>query len=115
MAFMTPYYTREDFALIDAMPFGDSEPIPVDCVTSDQEVLETIKGKVWARLWAPGYLDCTDWLGPFETMQEAKDAIVAAFDVCPYCGAGLSDEGNGTPDEAGCDCAEHETGDIDHG
>ena len=73
--------------------------------------MEIIKGKIWARLSAPGYLDCTDWLGPCETMNEAKAAIVAAFGVCPCCG----EDFNGAPDEAGCDCAKHETGEIDHG
>lgn len=42
-----------------------------------------------SRLSAPGYLDCTDWLGPFETMD---DALVALVDMWgdEYPGAALS-------------------------
>jgi hypothetical protein len=29
----------------------------------------------YSRLSAPGYLDCTDWLGPFETEDEAFEAL----------------------------------------
>lgn len=36
----------------------------------DIEDVETITG--WfARMSAPGYLDCTEWCGPFETEEDA--------------------------------------------
>ena len=31
------------------------------------------------RLSAPGYLDCTDWMGPFSTENEAVEALVEAY------------------------------------
>lgn len=38
------------------------------------------------RLSAPGYMDCTDWLGPFETPREAREAILETHEVCPLTG-----------------------------
>ena len=43
-------------------------------------------GKGWgARLSAPGYLDCTDWVGPFPTENEALKALAQQYDLCPHC------------------------------
>lgn len=38
----------------------------------EREDIEVIKGAWMARLSAPGYLDCTEWTGPFETEAEAR-------------------------------------------
>jgi hypothetical protein len=35
----------------------------------------------YARLSAPGYLDCTDWTGPYETEDAALDAVKEDHDV----------------------------------
>jgi hypothetical protein len=35
----------------------------------------------YARLSADGYLDCTDWQGPYATADEALDAVKEQFDV----------------------------------
>lgn len=35
----------------------------------------------YARLSAPGYLDCTDWSGPFKTEAEALAHIMDQFEV----------------------------------
>lgn len=35
--------------------------------------------KVYARLSAPGYLDCTDWSGPFDTTEEAAQALLDLY------------------------------------
>ena len=34
---------------------------------------------VYARLSASGYLDCTDWFGPFETIDEAVAYLLSTF------------------------------------
>lgn len=56
----------------------DTEDMDPDCLDSFRDYIEgseiysvePITG--WfARLSAPGYLDCTEWLGPFDTEQEA--------------------------------------------
>jgi hypothetical protein len=31
------------------------------------------------RLSSPGYLDCTEWFGPFETYEEAQDHLTTLF------------------------------------
>ena len=33
----------------------------------------------YARLSAPGYLDCTDWLGPFGTSDEAYEELAETY------------------------------------
>jgi hypothetical protein len=33
----------------------------------------------YSRLSAPGYLDCTDWSGPYETESEALEALYEMF------------------------------------
>lgn len=33
------------------------------------------------RLSAPGYMDCTDWSGPFKTEKEARDYLIELYDL----------------------------------
>jgi len=35
----------------------------------------------YGRLSAPGYLDCTDWTGPFDTEAEALKNVMETFEV----------------------------------
>jgi hypothetical protein len=35
----------------------------------------------YGRLSAPGYLDCTEWDGPYDTADEALDAVKEAHGV----------------------------------
>lgn len=37
------------------------------------------------RLSAPGYLDCTEWMGPFDSAAEARRAVIDTYDICPAC------------------------------
>jgi hypothetical protein len=39
----------------------------------------------FSRLSAPGYLDCTDWCGPFASQEEALRELAAHHDVCEHC------------------------------
>jgi hypothetical protein len=42
------------------------------------EDYETLTG--WfCRLSADGYMDCTDWQGPYETEAEAEEALIADY------------------------------------
>ena len=44
----------------------------------DVEDVETVAG--WfARLSAPGYMDCTEWQGPYETEEEALAGLAETF------------------------------------
>lgn len=45
-----------------------------DMLNCKPEDIERVKG--WfARLSMPGYLDCTEWNGPFETATEARTYV----------------------------------------
>jgi len=58
-----------------------------------------------ARLDAPGYLDCTDWLGPYEYIEQATEALDEAWGTkCCYCGERV---GAGNAD-APCDGCEED-------
>jgi len=46
----------------------------------------------FARLSAPGYLDCTEWSGPFETYEEAQQWVEEFYQVDPETGEELSDD-----------------------
>ena len=46
-----------------------------------------------ARLSAPGYMDCTEWEGPFDTAKEARASLAESFDLCEECGEELDEEG----------------------
>jgi len=66
-----------------------TECVPADLCHSDQladylegkqteDEPELVKG--WfCRLSAPGYMDCTEWSGPYETEQEAIEALDAMY------------------------------------
>lgn len=49
-----------------------------------------------ARLSAPGYLDCTDWIGVYSNKNAAMAALRELYDLCELC-----DE-----DEGSCECDE---------
>jgi hypothetical protein len=51
-------------------------------------------GTMWcARLSAPGYLDATDWIGPFETESEALAELARMHDMCAHCFECTADDG----------------------
>ena len=35
--------------------------------------------KVYARLSANGYLDCTDWSGPYDSVEEAAEGLLSLY------------------------------------
>ena len=37
------------------------------------------------RLSAPGYMDCTEWMGPFDFPDQARRAVIETYDICPAC------------------------------
>ena len=43
-----------------------------------------------ARMSAPGYMDCTEWSGPFRSVAEAIADLAESFDICPVCGEDLA-------------------------
>lgn len=68
-ASLTPYESVENYDALE--PYLEGSRI---------EGVERKEGW-YARLSAPGYLDATEWHGPYATEQEAIDAVKEAFDV----------------------------------
>jgi hypothetical protein len=88
MAFMVPFYTNEPFDVV-THENGESESFPHPIYAADLDEgdeIEHVRGKFWCRLSAPGYMDCTDWSGPFDTLAEARAHIRDLYDVDPDTG-----------------------------
>lgn len=67
---MYPFAENDDF--IEYELGGETFVIPAeheDVIPADEgaEVTERFSGKWFARMSAPGYTDCTDWEGPYNT------------------------------------------------
>jgi len=97
---MQPEITFEPFEIIETnqgtviVPAGtlstneilellNEETDPLHCLTDLGQAKEAgiyeVKEGWFARLSAPGYLDCTDWDGPFKTEQEAKEYLIDIY------------------------------------
>ncbi len=70
MAFMKPQY--EHGACPDCVNLGKP---------CGQHTEEPSGRGWWCRLSASGYLDCTDWSGPYPTEGAARNAIEDTYDV----------------------------------
>lgn len=93
MAFMQPDYTAEAFVTVTEAN-GESYSFPADVFEGahpDCDVEHHPAGKWWWRLSASGYMDCTDWIGPFETLDEARESVQDTFDVDPDTGEQLDE------------------------
>ena len=62
-----------------------------DYIEGDEIYSVEIERGWFARLSAPGYMDRTDWGGPYKTKREAKDYIEEMYDVDPDTGEELED------------------------
>lgn len=93
MAFMTPIYTNEDFVTMSMNDGWESFSVPADVadLQTDCTIEETHKGKWFVRLSASGYMDATEWDGPFETIEQAKQHVIDQWEVDPDTGDELDD------------------------
>ena len=74
--------------LVGMLPTADGlqDYLDAPALTDDDGNLEmTLETGWYARLSAPGYLDCTDWHGPEPTEEAALAALAEALDACPTC------------------------------
>lgn len=55
---------------VDHLPLEVSNVTKVTAIHAD---------KWFSRLSAPGYLDCTDWIGPFDDEREALEALFQLY------------------------------------
>jgi hypothetical protein len=74
-----------------------SDLLSLNLTARDLGIDDLAEDKYYARLSAPGYLDATDWSGPYATHEEANEGICEEHDLCPTC----HEEGYG--DCATCD------------
>lgn len=88
-----PWYRVETTHRTELVP-GDlvgNEPTLADFrdyVEGAPQSFEPVSG-YFARLSAPGYLDATEWSGPFDTLEEAQADLRDTYDVDPETGDDL--------------------------
>lgn len=71
--FMRPNVVQDTFVKVyPPGDHGDSYLMPLEHDSSNRG--KRLKG-FFSRLSAPGYLDCTDWSGPFDTKEEALEHL----------------------------------------
>ena len=92
MPFMVPVYTQEAFVTVTDK-HGDSVSVPaeyrLDVWEDGSEIEVHPKDKWWAHLSAPGYMDQTEWSGPYDTLKAAKAYIENTYEVDPETGEEL--------------------------
>ena len=81
-------------ALNDGDSSGDSDALDDvrEFVEGKPREVSLVRGKFFARLSASGYMDATDWAGPFDSEAEARDSLSEAYDVCGLCGEEMGDK-----------------------
>lgn len=90
MAFMIPEYSQEVFISWEDKD-GEYHLCPLEYYEEEKGDTdhEEHRDKWFVCLSAPGYMDCTDWCGPYETKEEAMREVVTMWEVCPHCGESL--------------------------
>jgi len=85
--FLSPEVVKEQVAIYESRE-GGTEIVPAYAFSSFEDELaedeqESIEyGFGWiARLSAPGFLDCTDWVGPFETAEKAARELLELYET----------------------------------
>ena len=77
MAFMIP--TAEYLSEAEAREYV-YDALMAEDPTNDADPRDYPAGW-YARLSAPGYLDCTDWMGPYKTAMKARAAVMDFYEV----------------------------------
>lgn len=76
--FMKPQVVRETFYRYEDEK-GETQLVQEEWFNPDdgatEEDVEKIEDKWFCRLSAPGYMDCTDWDGPYDNQREAFNAL----------------------------------------
>ena len=102
MAHMVPQYTDEAFWLVtdkngesELHRKSDAGALPVTEWRPNGCTVRTAGRGWYYRLSAPGYMDCTDWSGPYASLTEAKRQVLRDHDVHPDTGDELGEFDNG--------------------
>lgn len=101
MSFMIPEYDeatpRNPFWEVET-PHGESSFLPSECgprevILRDHaepgDIVRPISAGWFHRLSVPGYMDATDWSGPFDTIAEARQDLSDLYDIDPDTGEEL--------------------------
>ena len=102
MGFMQPQAVHMKMLVVETT--AGTEHVPLDLVGAvgdPADLQDYVEGEVlldsdgapdtveeegwWARFSAPGYLDCTSWVGPYETEKAALDGLAEVYGVCEEC------------------------------
>lgn len=90
MAHMQPEYIRCTFITgEDKDGIGFAYPEGMYHQEDGDVNVERILFRWWARLTAPGYLDCTDWHGPYDTHAAACEGLSELYGINPDTGEDL--------------------------
>lgn len=88
---MIPQYIKDVFVDVENDIDG-TFAIQQEYYSEDMgSIVDTYESAYWCRLSAPGYMDCTDWTGPFDTIKEARESIIELWEVDPDTGDRLED------------------------
>mgnify|MGYP003375598234 CR=1 FL=1 len=60
-------------------PMPSEDWLSNHCPSEDADRVEDEIMGYLVRLSASGYMDCTDWIGPFDTEEEAWEALVDTY------------------------------------
>src|SRR5271165_1153472 len=88
MSFMVIYVTKEPFLEI-RNGLGETSLVPWlgYRLKEGEAVTERYDGGKWfGHLTSPSYLEGTEWMGPFETSDEAEAALAEEYDLDPKTG-----------------------------
>lgn len=94
--FMEPEFTNEPFVTVtDA--HGESKSFPAEFYNPEEFPgdVERHEDAFFYRLSASGYLDATDWCGPFDTYHAAKEDCAMTYFAdcgCDDCKRGWCDD-----------------------
>lgn len=68
-----------DGSTFQPIEYFDASEITMTLNDDQDQVTLTLHVGFFGRMSAPGYLDCTDWSGPFETEEECMSELVDMY------------------------------------
>ena len=77
-AFMQPeFYQGEMIHIVDK--YGDEITVPIEYYSEYMGEIDETHNAWYFRLSASGYMDCTDWSGPYDSELEAMEQCLILY------------------------------------